>query len=135
MSELKRVQGQEMEPQGAGQAAEEQAARSLLPPVDIGEQDDAIRIVADMPGVAADAVSLEVDNQVLTVEGRISVDMPEGIAATYAEVGGARYRRRFSLGQEVDTDGIRAEMDNGVLTVTLPKKSTHRRRRIEVKAA
>lgn len=131
MSELKTVQGEEMERQGA----EAQAARSLLPPVDIGEQDDAIRIVADMPGVAADAVSLEVDNQVLTVEGRISVDMPQGIAATYAEVGGSRYRRRFSLGQEVDTDGIRAEMDNGVLTVTLPKKSAHRRRRIEVKAA
>jgi len=135
MSELETVQGQNMERQGADQATGAQAPRSLLPLVDIGEQDDAIRIVADMPGVASDAVDLQVDNQVLTIEGRISVDMPEGIAATYAEVGGSRYRRRFSLGQEVDTDGIRAEMDNGVLTVTLPKKPSHRRRRIEVKAA
>ncbi|PWG62804.1 Hsp20/alpha crystallin family protein [Spiribacter halobius] len=134
MSELKTVQGQNMESQG-GSAAEAQNVRHLLPLVDIGEQDDSIRIFADMPGVAPDAVSIEVDNQVLTLEGRIAVDMPEGIAATYAEVGGSRYRRRFSLGQEVDTEGIRAEMDNGVVTVTLPKKSSHRRRRIEVKAA
>lgn len=133
MSELKTVQGQEME-RGSG-SGEAQNVRTLMPLVDIGELDDAIRIVADMPGVAADAVSIQVDNQVLTIEGRIAVDMPEGIAATYAEVGGSRYRRRFSLGQEVDSEGIRAEMNNGVLTVTLPKKDTHRRRRIEVKAA
>lgn len=133
MSELKTVQGQEME-RGSG-SGDAQNVRTLMPLVDIGELDDAIRIVADMPGVAADAVSIQVDNQVLTIEGRIAVDMPEGIAATYAEVGGSRYRRRFSLGQEVDSEGIRAEMNNGVLTVTLPKKDTHRRRRIEVKAA
>ncbi|MCO6441036.1 MAG: Hsp20/alpha crystallin family protein, partial [Nitrococcus mobilis] len=72
---------------------------------------------------------------VLTIYGDIQIEMPEGISATYAEVRGSQYYRRFMLGQEIETGGITAEMNNGVLSLVLPKKASHRRRRIEIKAA
>ena len=66
---------------------------------------------------------------------KIQLDMPEGISATYAEVRGSRYFRQFRLGREVDPEGIKAEVRNGVLDLVLPKHDTHRRRRIEVSNA
>lgn len=116
-------------------AVQDRRKRTLLPPVDIYEEDDAIHVLADMPGVSKEALAIEVDGSVLTIYGDIQIEMPEGISATYAEVRGSRYYRRFTLGQEIETDGIRAEINKGVLSVVLPKKESHRRRRIEIKAA
>ena len=109
-------------------ATQDRGERTLLPPVDIFEEDDAIHVVADMPGVSKEALTIEVDGTVLTIYGDMQIEMPEGISATYAEVRGSRYYRRFTLGQEVETDGITAEINNGVLSVVLPKKESHRRR-------
>lgn len=115
-------------------ATEDRRERTLLPPVDIYEEGDAIHVLADMPGVSKEALTIEMDGTVLTIYGDIQIEMPEGISATYAEVRGSRYYRRFTLGQEVETDGIRAEINHGVLSVVLPKKASHRRWRIEVTA-
>lgn len=116
-------------------ATQDRRGRTLRPPVDIYEEDDAIHVLADMPGVSKEALTIEVDGTVLTIYGDIQIEMPEGISATYAEVRGSQYYRRFMLGQEIETEGITAEMNNGVLSLVLPKKASHRRRRIEVKAA
>ncbi|MCK0769609.1 Hsp20/alpha crystallin family protein [Chromohalobacter canadensis] len=112
-----------------------QEQRTLLPAVDIYEEDEALHVIADMPGVTRDALHIEVDDNVLTLEGEISFDMPEDITASYAEVQGQRFSRRFTLSQEVDSEAIRAELRDGVVYLLLPKRDTHRRRRIEIQAA
>ncbi|SDL48679.1 Molecular chaperone IbpA, HSP20 family [Modicisalibacter muralis] len=109
--------------------------RTLLPAVDIFEEDEALHVIADMPGVTRDTLRIEVDQHILSIEGDIQVDMPEGVSATYAEIQGNRFARRFTLSHEVDTDAIRAEISNGVLNLVLPKRESHRRRRIEVQTA
>lgn len=116
-------------------ATHERQGGAIMPPVDIYEEDNALHVIADMPGVTREGLSIEVDNNVLSLEGEIHIDMPEGISATYAEVRAQRYARRFTLSHEIDTEAIEARLDNGVLTVKLPKKDTHRSRRIEVQAA
>ncbi|EPC00220.1 hypothetical protein L861_06925 [Litchfieldella anticariensis FP35 = DSM 16096] len=116
-------------------ATRERQDSALLPLVDIYEEDNALHILADMPGVTREGLSIEVDNNVLSLEGEIQIDMPEGIAATYAEVRAQRYARRFTLSHEIDTEAIEARVDSGVLHLVLPKKETHRSRRIEVRAA
>ncbi|GHC38478.1 Hsp20/alpha crystallin family protein [Aidingimonas halophila] len=108
---------------------------TLWPAVDIYEEDNALYVVADMPGVPHDGLQLEVDNNVLSIEGEISLDMPEGMSAIYAELRGQRFARRFTLSHEIDSEAIEARLENGVLNVRLPKKETHRRRRIEIQAA
>ncbi|MEA2117691.1 Hsp20/alpha crystallin family protein [Halovibrio sp. HP20-50] len=103
--------------------------------MDIVEEADAIKLVADMPGVTNESLNVELDNNVLSLEGEISLNMPEGLSALHAEVSGQRFARRFNLSHEVDSDAVSATIVNGVLTVTLPKKDSHRTRRIEVQAA
>lgn len=118
----------------AGHVAERDTGElRLRPAVDIFEDDDAIHVVADVPGVTTESLKLEVDNDLLTLEGDIELDTPERMSASYAEVRGSRYYRQFQLGREVDSDNICAEVKNGVLDLALPKQDTHRRRRIEVK--
>lgn len=110
-------------------------ADSLLPAVDIFEEGNALHILADMPGVTRESLRIEVDSNVLSLEGDVAIDMPETLSAIYAEVRAQRYARRFTLSHEVDSDAIEARIDNGVLHLVLPKKETHRRRRIEIQAA
>lgn len=136
MSQETRQNDQQVATRGQSQdVATRQSQRALLPPADIYEEADAIRITADMPGVSKEALNIEVDGTALTVSGDIQVDMPEGLTASYAELRGTQYYRRFTLGNEIDTESISAEISNGELTVVLPKKATHRPRQIEVKAA
>ncbi|MBS3667485.1 MULTISPECIES: Hsp20/alpha crystallin family protein [Halomonadaceae] len=114
---------------------EQRSQETLLPAVDIIEESNALKLVADMPGVTNETLKIELDNNVLSLEGEIALNMPEGLSALHAEVRGQRFARRFNLSHEVDSDAISATLANGVLTLTLPKKDSHRTRRIEVQAA
>lgn len=122
------------EPQ-AGVPAREGRSLAMRPPVDIYEEDNALFVVADMPGVRQDGLNVEVDGNLLSIEGEIGIDMPEGITATYAEAQAQRYARRFTLSHEIDTAAIEARLEKGVLQLRLPKKEKHRSRRIEIQAA
>ena len=123
---------------GAGEQALEPSAaegerRVVAPAVDIYEEDEALVIVADMPGATRDGVSAVVENGVLTIEGRVErPDSSEEVL--YAEYEPADYRRSFTLGESVSEEGITASLSNGVLTVRLPKAERARTRKIEVKA-
>ena len=114
---------------------EKRSQDALLPAVDIFEESDVLKLVADMPGVTHESLKVEIDNNVLSLEGDIVLNMPEGLSALHAEVRGQRFARRFNLSHEIDSDAITATIVNGVLTLTLPKKDSHRTRRIEVQAA
>lgn len=116
-------------------AERERDEETLLPPVDIFEDGNALHLIADMPGVTRESLHIEVDNNVLSLEGEVRLEMPEGLSAIYAEVRAQRYARRFTLSHEIDAEAIQARIDNGVVELVLPRKETHRRRRIEVKAA
>lgn len=109
--------------------------RALVPAADICERDDVLELFVDMPGVSRESLTLEIDNGVLTVDGAVAVSMPEELKATFAELRASRYLRRFSLGDEIDTEAIEAVMRDGVLQLRLPKKPVHQRRRIEVAGA
>ncbi|UYG07536.1 Hsp20/alpha crystallin family protein [Halomonas sp. M4R1S46] len=113
----------------------ERRLEAMLPAVDIFEEDNALHLIADMPGVQRDTLSIEVNDNVLSLEGELSLAMPEGLTPLYAEVQAQRFARRFTLSHEIDVDGIQAHIDNGVLQLVLPKKETHRRRRIDIKTA
>ncbi|SDK51831.1 Hsp20/alpha crystallin family protein [Billgrantia gudaonensis] len=135
MNEVSRQQAGQQPQTTDQQAREPQTEPAMLPPVDIFEADNALHMIVDMPGVTRDALRIEVDNNVLSLEGDIQLDMPEGMSAIYAEVRAQRFARRFTLSHEIDSEAIAARIDNGVVHVTLPKKQSHHRRRIEVQAA
>jgi HSP20 family molecular chaperone IbpA len=105
----------------------------LRPPVDIYEDADGITLMADMPGVSRDRLTIEVDKDMLLVEGDARIDMPEGMEALYADVRSTRYRRSFTLSGELETGQIDASLKDGVLSVRIAKRAEVRPRKIEVR--
>lgn len=128
----------EMKRQEAPQVAQQQRDDHepvLLPPVDIYEDGHGIVVKADLPGVSRERLTVEINDDTLSIDGRISLETAETMEALYADVQATRYLRRFTLSRELATDKINAQIDNGVLTVRIPKREEHRPRKIEVSAA
>jgi HSP20 family molecular chaperone IbpA len=105
------------------------------PAVDIFETKEELVLVADMPGVPADALNVHLEGDELAIEGRVRPEDYEGLKPLYVEYGVGGYYRRFTLGEMIDRDGIKAQMKNGVLVLKLPKAERARARKIAVEAA
>lgn len=108
---------------------------SMLPPVDVIEDANGITLYADLPGVPKDKLSLQVEEDTLSIEGEVVLDFPEGMEASHAEVNLPRFRRVFTLSKELDPDKVSAEFNQGVLKLRIPKAEHLKPRRIEVKVA
>jgi HSP20 family molecular chaperone IbpA len=104
------------------------------PLADIRDTGNGVVLLLEMPGVGREDVDIDLERRVLTIRGRGRVISPEGYRRVYAEYGEGDYERVFALSEEIDEGAIRAEMANGVLTLTLPRAETAKPRRIEVKA-
>jgi HSP20 family protein len=109
--------------------------RALVPPVDVIEEPAGITLYADLPGVSRERLNLRVEGDTLTIEGELSLPLPEGMQASHAEIEQARYRRSFTLSKELEPDKISAELSHGLLRVRIPKAEHAQPRRIEVTAA
>ena len=108
---------------------------ALMPPVDVIEDAGGITLRADLPGVPKDKLHLQVEAGTLTIEGELGIATPEGMEASYAEVGVARYRRVFTLSKELEPGKVTAELRNGVLNLRIPKAEHAQPRRIEIKVS
>jgi HSP20 family protein len=124
--------------QSAQQQPAQQTERSgaaLMPPVDVLEDANGITLFADLPGVSKDKLNLQVEADTLIIEGEVTIPTPEGLEASYAEVGMPRYRRMFTLSKELDPGKVTAELNNGVLKLRIPKAEHAKPRRIQVQAS
>ena len=92
-------------------------------------------LVADMPGVSKEHLNLKVDSDSLTLEGEVGIEMPEGMEALYADMRSTRYERSFTLSGELATDEIDATLQDGVLSVRIPKRAEMRPRKIEIRTS
>jgi HSP20 family molecular chaperone IbpA len=108
--------------------------RSYVPDVDIYETPELLQLWADMPGVDDKSVSIHLADGVLTIEGQVGVKEYEHLAPVYTEYNVGNYSRRFTLGNDVDTDKITAKVTNGVLELHIPKSERAKPRRINVTA-
>ena len=102
----------------------------MSPPVDIYENDDALVVVADLPGVDKNGVEVRVEDDVLTIRGMVAYNPPPNLLR--AEFGLVNFYRQFQLTDEVDQGKISAESKNGVLTVRLPKAEKAKPRQVKV---
>jgi HSP20 family protein len=106
--------------------------RYFVPTADIFETDDALTVILEMPGVAKPDVSIALEDDVLRVEGQIDFSKYQGMEPVYTEYMVGHYARGFTLSGKIDRDGIGAQLDDGVLTLTLPKAKDAVPRRIAV---
>jgi HSP20 family protein len=105
-----------------------------VPAVDIEESEDAYVVEAEVPGVKREDVNIEVSGNELTISGEIKVREREGIIRRRTRRVG-EFEFRVVLPNEVNAEGIDAKLNDGVLTVRIPKAERAQRRRIEVKSA
>ena len=116
------------------QAERTRQSRVYTPDVDIVEKKDKIVLVADMPGVDEQSIDLTLEKNVLTIYGRVDVEIPENHKLLLSEYGIGDFQRAFTLSDEVDKERIQATVNNGVLKITLPKAESAKTKKIQVKA-
>ncbi len=132
---LNRLMGEFAGPWGDG--GEESALSSTwAPPVDIFEDNESIRIVAELPGLTAEDVKISLENYTLTLRGEKRQEKEEtGEQVHRVERTYGRFERTFSLPTSVDGDHISAVHANGILTVRLPKVEKARPKEIPITSA
>lgn len=104
----------------------------VIPAYEVKESAEAFGLEVFMPGVGKDAVEISLDQGELVVTGRRSWKSPEGWTEIFRESPQSDYRLRLDLNDAVNSEKINAELEHGVLRVTLPKAEALKPRRIEV---
>jgi HSP20 family protein len=107
--------------------------RFYVPYTDVYETEEALTVVMEMPGVDRKDVEIELKDDVLRVEGKIDLSKYGGMEPVYTEYNVGHFTRSFSLSDKVDQERIGAQLEDGVLTLTLPKIAEARPRRIALK--
>jgi len=110
-------------------------AMVIRPHVDIYENQAGATLYADLPGVAKDNLSIDIDENVLTVKGEVSHQTPNTYKAAHNDIYVNRFERRFTLGDELDSERVEANLKQGVLTLFIPRAERHKPRKIDVKVA
>lgn len=105
---------------------------TMMPPVDVVEDEGGITLYADLPGVPKDKLSVRVDADTLTIEGEVALPMATNMEASHAEIRFPRYQRAFTLGQELDREKVAAQFKNGVLELHIPKAEHAKPRKVQI---
>jgi HSP20 family protein len=101
-----------------------------VPEVNIVETKDGYVLEAEMPGVTKDGLDISLEDNVLTIVGRRSPE-PAG-TSLYRESHSADFRRVFELDPSIESANINARIEQGILTLTLPKVEKVKPRKIAV---
>jgi HSP20 family protein len=103
-----------------------------MPLVNINETEKEFVVTVELPGVQKKDldVSIDRDELVVTAERSEKVESNEGLLRR--EIRSEKFRRSFTLGQTVDRDDIKAKLENGILKVTLPKKTESVGRKVDI---
>ena len=107
----------------------------FAPAVDIFETEKELTLLADMPGVKSDNLTIGINKNVLTMSGEVEAPEGENETEVIREYDTGKYFREFTLSNEIDQTKIYAMLKDGVLRLTLPKVEAVTPRKIEVKAA
>ena len=125
--------------QASGQAKTETSAKNTQPAqtpfIDIHEGPDGLVLEADLPGVSQDNVTINLEDNVLTLSAKVGGQGPVEGKLLHEEYRHGDFHRSFILSDEVDRDKISAELKNGVLKLHLPKAERAKTRRIEIKSS
>jgi len=103
------------------------------PSVDIFESEVAITVLADMPGVKAEALTIDLRESVLTLTGRVSPPWTGKESEVLREYQSGTFYRQFTLSETIDQAKIDAKLTDGVLRLELPKVEKARPRQITVR--
>lgn len=105
----------------------------FAPAVDIYETNDDYVLHVMMPGVAKENIQIKVEDDSLVIMGRINYDEAKSRKYVLKETRLGNYYRKFNISNSINVEKIDAVMDNGIMTVTLPKHERVKPKNIEIK--
>jgi HSP20 family protein len=108
-----------------------QAGRFITPPASVTEIGDGYMLEIEMPGVKKDGLEISIENNELTIIGWRSLPVVEG-TLIHRESRPENFRRTFEIDPSIDADKISAKIDQGLVTLTLPKAEHVKPRQITV---
>jgi len=115
---------------------ESNVVTNWTPSADIYESDNDLVVNLDLPGIDPKMAEIRVENNVLTIRGERHLEPNQNRETFYrAERAYGTFARSFTLSTAVDSDKIRANYQNGVLSITLPKAEAAKPKRIQIAAA
>src|SRR6202050_1372728 len=113
--------------------SEPRANRPWSPSVDIFETEDALTLKADLPEVKIEDIDVRVEHQTLTLRGQRKFEKDENVKGYHRiERSYGEFVRSFAVPSTVDTENIRADYKDGVLTITLPRKESAKPKQVKV---
>jgi HSP20 family molecular chaperone IbpA len=141
----KKPQGQQVEAEQPNQAEQKMPAerqggertrsgRTFRPRVDICETDIGLMLLADMPGVKPDGLTITLDRRALNIHAAVEDHAPEGYSPIYQEYQVGDFECDFTLSGDFDADKIEATLTNGVLRLMVPRAEQAEARTIKIKA-
>ena len=107
----------------------------FTPDVDIFETEKELTLLADMPGVKAGDLNIDLKENVLTLDGDVKEPESENEVELLTEYRTGKYYRQFNLSEIIDQSKIEATMTDGVLRLKLPKVEAAKPRKIKIKAS
>jgi len=110
-------------------------AITLTPATDIYEAKEGVTLYVDLPGVSKKTLDIDVDQDILTIKGKIDLTTTANMQPTYVDVRADVFERRFTLGDELDANKIEAQLDQGALKLTIPRLEKHQPKKVSIKVA
>lgn len=108
------------------------AGKWFVPKADIFEVNDELILKLDMPGVPKSNIEINLEKNVLSVKGEIETGVYDKLQPLYTEFNVGHYQRSFRISNEFAQDKIQAELKQGTLSITLPKREETLPRKIEI---
>jgi HSP20 family protein len=108
---------------------------TLTPAVDIVEDSHGVTLWADLPGVPREKLDVKVHDGRLTIEAEATLPASANVRLNHVEIRESQFARAFTLSDEFDTSRIDANLQNGVLKLTIPRREEARPRRVEVRVS
>ncbi|MFL9892849.1 Hsp20/alpha crystallin family protein [Paraburkholderia sp. RL17-381-BIF-C] len=131
MSDATQIAQRETDP-ASRSAADETRRLTLTPAVDIFEDSHGVTLLADLPGVTRERLDVNVHGGSLTIEAQSAVPTPANLRLSHAEIRAPHFSRQFAVSDDFDTSRIEANLKDGVLRLTIPRREEAKPRRIDV---
>lgn len=126
------VEKKELEPQENTERTRE--CRCYIPRTDIYENDEAVFVTCEMPGVDDKTIEVTLEKDILTIKGFVEPDEMKNSSLLHAEYGIGDFQRKFTISNEIDRNGIDATIKDGLLKLRLPKLGPAKAQKISVRS-
>lgn len=109
------------------------AGSGSYPPINVFQQGDDLVAIVEIPGVEKDELDIQAKNNTIRIAGRKNIQYPEGVSAHRRERLRGDFDRTIAVPMQIDADGIKAEYEDGLLALFIPRAERDKPRTVQIR--